>query len=383
MYPFKFKNPTELIFGRGMIQELPKRISPKEKILLVFGGGSVRRNGVYNDVITALEGYDMVEFWGIEPNPKVETIRQAVELGKQSGVTFVLAVGGGSVLDASKLIVWAIVSERDAWDLVLHGKDHSLLPLPLGTILTIPATGSEMNRGAVISSSKTKEKFSFYGDYPQFSILDPSYTYSLPAYQVACGIADTFVHVLEQYLNVVGESPLMDRWAEGILLTLIEYAEAIRREPVDQDARATFMLCATMALNGFISMGVSQDWATHRIGHELTALTELTHGHTLTIVMPALLRTIGHTHKKAKLLQYAERIWGLTTGGDKERIDEAIERTEDFFRSLGLQTRLTECGIGENVANEIVRRLSERGTSISFCHDYTAETISAILRSAR
>lgn len=383
MYSFKFKNPTELIFGRGMVKELPRRIDKDEKILLIFGGGSVRTNGVYADVMAALSGYDLVEFWGIEPNPKVETIRRAVELGKQSGVTFVLAVGGGSVLDASKLIVQAIASDRDAWELVLYGADRTVEALPLGTVLTIPATGSEMNRGAVISSTESKEKFSFYGDYPRFSILDPSYTHSLPAYQVACGIADTFVHVVEQYLCFTDESPLMDRWAEGILLTLIEQAEAILREPANEDARATFMLCATMALNGFISMGVSQDWATHRIGHELTALTELTHGHTLVVVLPALLRTVGLTHKRAKLLHYAERIWGINSGTDDERITKAIEHTEQFFRGLGLPTRLSECGIGQEVSDEVVRRLTERGTSISYCHEYTTDIIAAILRAAR
>lgn len=382
MFPFKFKNPTELIFGSGMIKELPKRIPQTERVLLVFGGGSVRSNGVYDDVTTALSGYDLIEFWGIEPNPKVETIRHAVKLGKESGVTFVLAVGGGSVLDAAKLIATAIPSERDAWDLVLKGIDRSIASLPLGTVLTIPATGSEMNRGAVISSAKTKEKFSFVGNYPHFSILDPTYTYTLPPYQIACGIADTFVHVLEQYLCFTDESPLMDRWAEGILLTLIEQAEAIHREPADLNARSTFMLCATMALNGFISMGVSQDWATHRIGHELTALTELTHGHTLAIILPALLRTVGHTEKRAKLLQYAERIWHIDKGSDEANIDEVIRRTEDFFCSLGLATRLSECGIGEDIADEVVYRLSERGASISYCHEYSQEIIASILRSA-
>lgn len=286
MNNFTFRNPTKLVFGKDSILELPKLLPSDAKILLTFGGGSVKRNGVYEAVISQLSGFQTVEFWGIEPNPKVETLRKAIALGKQEGVTFVLAVGGGSVLDASKLIVNAIPSERDAWDLVLHGADRSVQTLPLGTVLTIPATGSEMNRGAVISSEATHEKFGFYNEYPLFSILDPSYTYSLPDYQIACGIADSFIHVVEQYLTRVGESPLMDRWAEGILLTLIEEADKIKAQPADYDARATFMLSATMALNGFISMGVTQDWATHRIGHEITALTGLTHGHTLVIVLP-------------------------------------------------------------------------------------------------
>lgn len=238
MNNFTFHNPTKLVFGKDSILELPKLLPSDAKILLTFGGGSVKHNGVYEAVISQLSGFQTVEFWGIEPNPKVETLRKAIALGKQEGVTFVLAVGGGSVLDASKLIVNAIPSERDAWDLVLHGADRSVQTLPLGTVLTIPATGSEMNRGAVISSEATHEKFGFYNEYPRFSILDPSYTYSLPDYQIACGIADSFIHVVEQYLTRVGESPLMDRWAEGILLTLIEEADKIKAQPADYDARA-------------------------------------------------------------------------------------------------------------------------------------------------
>lgn len=331
MHNFTFHNPTRLVFGQGSISQLPELLPAGAKILLTFGGGSVKRNGVYEAVTSQLAGFETVEFWGIEPNPKVETLRRAIELGKQEGVSFVLAVGGGSVLDASKLIVNAIPSQRDAWDLVLHGADKTVATLPLGTVLTIPATGSEMNRGAVISSEATHEKFGFYNEYPRFSILDPTYTYSLPDYQLACGIADSFVHVVEQYITRTGESPLMDRWAEGILLTLIEEAEKIRAVPADYDARATFMLSATMALNGFISMGVSQDWATHRIGHEITALTGLTHGHTLVIVLPALLREQASRGKRAKLLQYASRIWGLEGGSEEER--RGIANYNNQFRA--------------------------------------------------
>lgn len=379
MHNFTFHNPTKLVFGQGSIHELPKLLPAGAKILLTFGGGSVKRNGVYEAVTAELRDFQTVEFWGIEPNPKVETLRRAIELGKREGVNFVLAVGGGSVLDASKLIVNAIPSERDAWDLVLHGADKTVATLPLGTVLTIPATGSEMNRGAVISSEVTQEKFGFYNEYPRFSILDPTYTYSLPDYQLACGIADSFVHVVEQYITRAGESPLMDRWAEGILLTLIEEAEKIRAVPADYEARATFMLSATMALNGFISMGVSQDWATHRIGHEITALTGLTHGHTLVIVLPALLREQALRGKRAKLLQYASRIWGLDGGSQEERIFAAIDKTEAFFRSLGLETRLEERGFGDELRQEIVRRFRERGTRLGEDQDIDHEVIARIL----
>lgn len=383
MQPFKFRNTTELLFGEGMIKMLGKRIPANAKILVTFGGGSVKTNGVYDDVMAELSGRDFVEFWGIEPNPKVETLRQAIELGKREGVTFVLAVGGGSVIDGSKLVAHAIASERDAWDLVMRGVDRSVRSLPLGTVLTIPATGSEMNRGAVISNAQTQEKFGFFDQYPLFSILEPRYTYSLPAYQVACGIADTYVHVMEQYICCADENPLMDRWAEGILLTLIEQREAIQQTPASYEARANFMLSATMALNGFISMGVTEDWATHRIGHEITALTGLTHGHTLVIVLPALLRVLGKGSKRAKMLHYAHRVWGLTSGTEDERIDQAIERTEAFFRSLGLETRLRERGIGQEVEQEIVRRFAERGTLLGERADIDAAKIEQILQEAR
>lgn len=384
MQNFKFKNPTELIFGRAMVSELSKRIPATARVLLTFGGGSVKRNGVYDAVMQELGDRTTFEFWGIEPNPTVQTLRRAIELGKQERVDFVLAVGGGSVLDGSKLIVNAIASERDAWDLVTRGADRSVKSLPLGTVLTIPATGSEMNRGAVISNSDTHEKYGFWGEYPAFSILDPTYTYSLPDYQLACGVADSFVHTIEQYLTTPDQSPLMDRWAEGILLTLIEQAPRILSTKEDYEARATFMLCATMALNGFIGMGITQDWATHRIGHELTAFCGLTHGHTLTVVLPALLRTVGREPKRGKLLQYASRVWGIDEALDEERrIDLAIDRTEEFFRSLGLKTKLSELEIGDDVVERIVKRFEERGDKLGENMDVDYEAIATILEACK
>ncbi len=382
MKNFKYHNPTQLIFGEGMVKALSKQIPSDSRILVVFGGGSVKRNGVYEDVMQELKGYTYFEFWGIEANPKVETIREAVALGKKEKVNFVLAVGGGSVLDASKLIINAIPSERDAWDLVVRGTDRTVECLPLGTVLTIPATGSEMNSGGVISCKATQEKFPFVTTFPKFSILDPRYTFSLPPYQVACGIADSFIHVMEQYICKAGESPLLDRWAEGILLTLIEQRSAIQ-EGNDYQARANFMLCATMALNGLIRLGTTQDWATHRIGHELTALTELTHGHTLAIVLPAVLRVKGFDVKREKMLQYAERVWRITAGTEEERIAEAIKQTEDFFRSLGLETRLSELNIGEDVSIEIAERFREREVVLGENQDIDHEVIAEILRLCR
>lgn len=378
MNNFEFQNPTRLIFGKGQIARLSQELPRDKKILVTFGGGSVKANGVYDKVMEAISGFDYIEFWGIEPNPKVETLRKAVELCKAEGVGFILAVGGGSVLDGTKLIAAAACVENDAWELV---RDASLAKgaLPFASVMTLPATGSEMNRAAVISNLQTGEKFAFYNVFPVFSILDPETTFSLPPFQVACGLADTFIHVMEQYMTVTGVAPLMDRWAEGVLQTVIEVAPRVRADQNDYDAMSTYMLCATMALNGFVAMGVPQDWATHRIGHEITALTGMTHGQTLVIVLPGVLNMM-RNQKADKILQYGERVWGITEGTREERIDRTIAATEEFFRSLGLATRLSECSVGEDVVAEVVNRFKVRGTTLGENANIDYSVVEQILR---
>ena len=378
MNNFEFQNPTRLIFGKGQIARLSQELPRDKKILVTFGGGSVKANGVYDKVMGALEGFDYIEFWGIEPNPKVETLRKAVKLCKEEGVGFILAVGGGSVLDGTKLIAAAACVENDAWELV---RDASLAKgaLPFASVMTLPATGSEMNRAAVISNLETGEKFAFYNVFPVFSILDPETTFSLPPFQVACGLADTFIHVMEQYMTVTGVAPLMDRWAEGVLQTVIEVAPKVRADQHDYDAMSTYMLSATMALNGFVAMGVPQDWATHRIGHEITALTGMTHGQTLVIVLPGVLNVM-REQKGDKILQYGERVWGIVDGTREERIDRTIAATEDFFRSLGLATRLSECSVGEDVVAEVVNRFKVRGTTLGENANIDYSIVEQILR---
>lgn len=376
MNNFKFQNPTKLIFGKGMIKELSKAIPADKRIMVTFGGGSVKKNGVYQQVQKALEDHNYIEFWGIEPNPSIETLRKAIALGKENNIDFLLAVGGGSVVDGTKLISAGLRYDGDAWELVQKGSATNCVPL--GAVLTLPATGSEMNSGAVISRHETKEKYPFYSSYPVFSILDPETTFTLPTHQIACGLADTFVHVMEQYLTTTNQSRLMDRWAESILSTIIEIAPQIRENQHDYNVMADFMLSATMALNGFIAMGVTQDWATHMIGHELTALHGLTHGHTLAIVLPGTMRTL-RTQKHDKLLQYGERIWGITSGTDAERIDQAICRTEDFFRSLGLSTRLSEENIGDDTILEIERRFNASGVTFGEAGNVTGTIAKEIL----
>ena len=354
---FCFQNPTKLIMGKGMIAQLSKEIPADKKIMITFGGGSVKKNGVYDQVKEALKNHTTVEFWGIEPNPTIETLREAIALGKAEKVDFLLAVGGGSVIDGTKLISTGLLYEGDAWDLVKKGKVETTLPL--GTVLTLPATGSEMNDGAVISCKETKEKYAFFSNFPKFSILDPEVTFSLPDYQIACGIADTFVHVMEQYLTKAGESRVMDRWAESILQTLVEIAPKIKENKQDYQNMADFMMCATMALNGFIAMGVSQDWATHMIGHEVTALTGLTHGHTLAIILPGTMDVL-RQQKGEKIMQVGTRVFGVNTGTHDYRINEIIRKTREFFNSLGLTTSLSENNIGREVIDEIERRFNER-----------------------
>lgn len=380
MNNFIYHNPTKLVFGKGQIARLGTLIPADKKIMITFGGGSVRRNGVYDQVVKALEGRDWVEFWGIEPNPSVETVREAVALGRENGSDFLLAVGGGSVIDGTKLIAAGLLYEGDPWDIVLKGQADKTVPL--GTVLTMSATGSEMNSGSVISRQETKEKYAFYGDYPVFSILDPETLYSLPQRQIACGLSDTFVHVLEQYMTTPGQSRLMDRWAEGILHTVIEIAPKIRENQHDYAVMSEYMLGATLALNDMIRMGVTQDWATHMIGHELTALHGLTHGATLAIVLPGTLRVLS-AQKGDKLLQYGERVWGITTGERDERIRLAIERTEGFFRSLGLSTRLSEEGIGEETIAEIERRFDARGARYGEARNVDGAMARRILEACR
>lgn len=380
MNNFIFQNPTRLIFGKGMIAELSRAIPTDKRIMITFGGGSVKKNGVYEQVIQALKGHNYVEFWGIEPNPAIETLRKAIILGKEKKVDFLLAVGGGSVLDGTKLISAGLKYDGDAWELVRKGAYSDTVPM--GAVLTLPATGSEMNKGAVISRHETQEKYAFYGNYPVFSILDPETTFTLPPYQVACGLSDTFVHVMEQYLTTPGQSRLMDRWAEGILSTLIEIAPRIRENQHNYDLMADFMLSATMGLNGFIAMGVTQDWATHMIGHELTALHGLTHGATLAIVFNGTLRTL-RKQKYGKILQYGERVWGITQGSDDKRIDLTIEKTEEFFRSLGLSTHLSEENIGEETIQEIERRFNERGVAFGEAQNVTGSVAREILHNCK
>ena len=378
MKNFIFQNPTKLVFGKGQISKLKDLLPRDKKIMVTYGGGSMKKNGIYEQVVNALQGFDYIEFWGIEANPQVETLRKAIAEGKERGVEFLLAVGGGSVLDGTKLIAAGIASDIDAWEIVLSGEAEK--QIPFASVMTVPATGSEMNGGAVITRSETKEKFAFHAAYPQFSILDPEVTYSLSEKQVAYGLADAFTHVLEQYLTTTGQSRIMDRWAEGIMQSIVEIAPEIKKNPQDYDLMSDYMLAATLALNDFIRMGISQDWSTHMIGHELTALHGVAHGHSLAIVMPGTMRVLKE-QKQDKIAQLGERVFDIVLGNVEDRTDKTIEAVEKFYRSLGLTTRLSEEGIGEETIETIRKRFTDRGFELGENKNITGEVAAEILRS--
>ena len=378
MNNFTFRNPTKLIFGKGTIAQIAAEIPAEAKIMMTYGGGSIRRNGVYDQVKAALKDRTVVEFGGIEPNPQYETLVQAIGLAREQGVDFLLAVGGGSVIDGTKFIATALKYEGDPWDFMVD-PSKATDAVPLATVLTLPATGSEMNNGAVVSRKEFNEKLAFHNPkgYPLFSVLDPEVCYSLPQRQIVNGIVDSFAHTLEQYLTFDTRSMVMDRWAEGLLLTLVELGPKLVERHDRYDEVANFMLTATMALNGFIAMGVPQDWATHMIGHELTALHGLDHGVTLAIVYPGMMKVM-RREKFDKLVQYAERVWGVT-GSPEQKAEAAIGKTDAFFRSLGVKTRLSEHGIGEQTVDFIVERFRKRGWNLGESGKVTPERVAEIL----
>ncbi|NJL62797.1 MAG: iron-containing alcohol dehydrogenase [Methylacidiphilales bacterium] len=380
MQNFSFHNPVKILFGKGQIVNIAAEIPTDAKILMTYGGGSIKKNGVYDQVQSALSGRKIIEFGGIEPNPHYETLMRAVEIVKEEGISFLLAVGGGSVVDGTKFISAAVDYDGDAWD-ILSKKASVKSAIPFGVVLTLAATGSEMNTAAVVTKAATKEKRHFYSPlvFPKFSVLDPETTFSLPTRQVSNGIVDAFTHTMEQYLTYPVNAPLQDRMAEAILKTLIEEGPKTLANPTDYNSRANFMWCATMALNGIIAVGVPQDWATHMIGHELTALHGLDHGQSLAVVLPNTL-TVKRDNKRQKLLQYAARVWEIHEGSEEERITAAINKTRDFFESVGMRTKLSDYGVSLDTISQIIDRLKSYGyTALGEKQDVTPETVEKIL----
>jgi len=387
MNNFNLHTPTRILFGKGAIAELREQIPAQARVLITYGGGSVKKTGVLEQVYQALEGIDVMEFGGIEPNPSYETLMKAVELVRAEKVTFLLAVGGGSVLDGTKFIAAAAhyPEDQDPWNILLTGGKDVTSAIPMGSVLTLPATGSESNSGAVVSRRTTGDKQAFMSAFvqPVFAILDPVYTYTLPVVQVANGVVDAFVHTVEQYLTYPVNAKVQDRFAEGLLLTLIEEGPKALAEPENYDVRANVMWAATMALNGLIGAGVPQDWATHMLGHELTAMHGLDHAQTLAIVLPALLNE-KRNEKHAKLLQYAERVWNITEGSEEERIDAAITATRNFFEQMGTGTRFSAYGLDGSSIPGLLAKLEEKGlTKLGEHQDITLDVSRRIYEAAR
>ncbi len=365
MLNFELYNPTNYVFGKGQIAKLPTLVPQGAKILLAYGGGSIFKNGVYDQVKSALAGFEIVEFGGIEPNPRFETLMKAVELIRAQNVTFILAVGGGSVIDGVKFISGAVRYEGDPIEILKNKVLFTDLAkvVPFGTVLTLPATGSEMNSGAVVTIEATHEKLVLGGSalFPKFSIVDPTVITSLPKRQLQNGVVDAFTHVMEQYLTYQHDALLQDRFAESILKTLIEVGPSVVETPSDYKLASNFVWSATMALNGLIQKGVPSDWATHMIGHELTALYEIDHARTLAIIGPNLYKVLFDT-KKDKLAQYGERVWGITGTTVEEKAEKAIAETVAFYHTMGMKTKLSEnTNDYKNTADFIVNRFEERG----------------------
>lgn len=383
MFNFSYQNPTRVVFGKDQIGELANLLPKDKKVLLIYGGGSIKRNGVYQQVAKALVDVSFIEFAGVEPNPAFETLMRATTLVKEQGIDYILAVGGGSVIDGAKFVAAAAVFNGDPWDILAKGAQITSA-LPLGCVLTLPATGSESNGNSVVTRYETQQKLAFSSElvFPQFAILDPTVTYSLPPKQVANGVVDAFVHVMEQYLTYPVNAPVQDRFAEGLLQTLIEEGPKALAEPENYDVRANVMWAATMALNGLIGQGVPQDWATHMIGHEITALYGLDHAQTLAIVLPALMQQQRAT-KGAKLLQYGQRVWQLQHQDEERLIDEAISHTRQFFERMGVPTRLADYGIKADAVDKLVDKLVQhKMLKLGEHRDITPEVSRSILQRA-
>ena len=389
MLNFNFYNPTKIVFGEGRLKKLNNLVPQNAKVLITYGGGSVKSFGVLDQVKDELSksSREVLEFGGIPANPRLDILLDAIKIVREEKVDFILAVGGGSVIDGTKFIAVAAVADE------YIGRERELMnfgfrpvpvdgAVPFGTVLTLPATGSEMNNGAVITDGEDKLPVYSTHTFPQFSILDPVLTYTLPPTQVANGVVDSFIHTIEQYVTFPVGAGFQDRTAEGILRTLIEVGKTTVDEPENYNARANLVWCSTMALNGLIGAGVPQDWATHMIGHEITALTGLDHAKTLAVIQIANWK-IRRTQKKEKLLQYAERVWDIREGDDDARIDLAIEKTETFFHSIGMATRLSDYNIGADIVDKVIAGLEKHGmTGLSEHGDVTLDVSRKMLEVA-
>ncbi|WP_339060966.1 iron-containing alcohol dehydrogenase [Tepidibacillus marianensis] len=383
MNNFEFKNPTKLFFGKDQVLNVGKETRKYGKnVLMVTGGGSVKKSGLYDRVMGLLkeEGHTVYGLEGIEPNPRITTVRKGIEICKKEKVDIVLAVGGGSVLDASKAICAGAKYDGDVWDFYSR-KTTIEDALPLGTVLTLAATGSEMNGNSVVTNLEIQEKIGVGSPYiyPRFSVLDPSYTYSVPEDQTVNGIVDIMAHVFEQYFSHTPNTPIQDQWSESILRTVIEQAPIVIKNPNDYDARANILLAGTVALNGLIGMGKDTDWATHGIEHEVSAIYDIPHGGGLAIIFPNWMKYV-YEENVAKFKQYATRVWDVQISGksDQDIALEGIAKTREFFNSIDAPSTLKDYNIhGEHI--EIMAKKATRGQTIGEFKRLTETDVKNIL----
>ncbi|NIE92250.1 iron-containing alcohol dehydrogenase [Bacillus sp. Ab-1751] len=353
MQNFVFRNPTKLIFGKGQLEQLKTEIPQfGKKVLLVYGGGSIKRNGIYDNVISILKDInaEVFELTGVEPNPRVSTVKKGIQICKENGVEFILAVGGGSVIDCTKAIAAGSKYDGDVWDIVTK-KTFANEALPFGTVLTLAATGSEMNAGSVITNWETNEKYGWGSPvtFPQFSILDPVHTTSVPKDQTIYGMVDIMSHVLEQYFHHGTNTELQDRYCEAVLKTVIETAPKLLSDLENYEHRETILYCGTMALNGILAMGVKGDWATHNIEHAVSAVHDIPHGGGLAILFPNWMKHVVEENV-SRFKQFAIRVFDIETDGktDKEVALEGIKALRQFWTSIEAPATLADYGIGEN-----------------------------------
>lgn len=383
MENFSFINPVKIIFGKDTIKDLSQEIPADSKVLIIYGGGSIKSNGVYDQVVKALSSFEWFEYSGIEANPHYETCMKVVSYINEKKINYLLAVGGGSVVDATKFIAAAACFEgNDPWD-ILSKRAKINKALPFGVVLTLSATGSEMNAGAVITKVATQDKLAFGSayTYPKFSILDPEVTYSLPTRQISNGAADAFVHVIEQYLTYPVHAMIQDKFAESILTTLVTEGPKALETPKDYDVRANLMWASTWALNGWIGCGVPEDWATHQIGHELTALYGLDHAQTLAIVLPGVM-SILKEQKAEKILQLGQQVFGIYNNlSREERLDNTIKAVENFFEEIQIKTHLSDYGLNKESIDKVCSKLQGRGWTLGEKSNITPEVVREILMS--
>jgi NADP-dependent alcohol dehydrogenase len=383
MLKFRLCNPTEILFGSGQVREIGQLIHPGSCVLVLYGGGSIKRNGAYDQTMSALAHCRVVEFGGIEANPVYETICRAADLCRAEGVEFILAVGGGSVVDAGKFLATIVPLEGvDGWDALVAGRKPERT-LPVGAILTLPATGSESNPVSVISHRGKGLKLPFANEAarPRFAVLDPDFMATLDKRQLQNGVVDAFTHVIEQYLTIPADTPVQFAFSEALLKILIESGPGLV-ETNDEKSRETVLWAANQALNGLIGAGVPQDWSTHMIGHAITAISGVDHARSLTLVMPALMR-YKRAAKSEMLLRYARNVWSIADADPVRATEAAIARTEDFFRSMGCPVRFSDIAPLTVSPDDVVTHLEAAGqTALGERGDIKPEDVRAILKLA-